>query len=70
MIRCIRDYKSADHSYQVGDIVPDSDHADWLLRDSPGSWEVVTEDRAVEDAPNRMVTNETPKVRTRRAKAS
>ena len=69
MIRCIRAYRSAGETWQLGDVVTDEDHAAWLLRDARDSWEIV-EERAIEDAPNRMVTNEPPKVRTRRAKAS
>lgn len=68
MLRCIRAYRSAGHDWSVGDVVDSPLHEAWLLRDCRDAWEVITD--GVTDAPNRMVTQATPKTRTRKAKAS
>lgn len=65
MIRCIREYTSAGHAWGIGDVVTDPDLSAWLLRDARDPWEIV--EQSIEDAPNRMVTRETPKTRTRKA---
>lgn len=68
MLRCTGRYTSGLGSFADGDVIDDPALCALLLNDAPEMFEVITE-RSVEDAPNRMVTKDTPKTRTRKVKA-
>ena len=68
MLRCKGPYLSSLGEFQAGEVIDEPHLCELLLRDAPEMFEVVEDDqdeRAVEDAPNRMVTKATPKARTR-----